>query len=139
MSTITIPAAQLDAFRRAVIVLYSARAGALAHELVALLADDVEVVNVLDSRADLDAVADVLAQLGWASGAGEEARQLTADVGLIEASYQSMLTDAVEDLQARVESADWSTEALARLRTVADGVGDLVGRIERLRRTTGDT
>lgn len=134
MSTITIPAAQLEAFRRAVIVLYSGRADALAHELVALLSDDDQVANVLNRRADLDAVADVVAQLGWASGSDRAARQVTADVALIEACYQSMLTDAVEDLQARVESSDWSPEALARLRTIADGVGDLVGRIERLSR-----
>lgn len=125
----TVPPADADGLRRALIGVYSATCESLSRDLVALSAGDVDLAAIEIHRrraAELDALLD---QLGWTPGPATAPLAIRVDVELLEAGYHSMIVDAVELLHERVESTDWPTAAIARMGGDLEHLGRLLDRV----------
>ena len=110
------------------ILAYSIRADALAHELSRALGEHADVAEVRARRRDLDAAATAMEQVGWVSPKAPTVR-IAADRTLLEAAFRSILTDAVEDLSATAESGDSSAAALQRMRDAVERTRTALDRL----------
>ena len=129
MLEITITGAELDAFRRAMILVYSARVDALSHELGRALGPDLDVDGIRARRHDVDAAAAVVEHIGWEQPQAHAAARVCAERSLLQAALRAMITDAAEELSAAIESRDWSVVAQRRMRGALERIGGLLDRL----------
>jgi hypothetical protein len=114
---LTIPANRVEGVTSTVLGLYGARAEALGASAMAFLEGSDELVELEHARAELRAVEDALADLGWPGGASGESVEIVGPALLLREVMRTALldaADAVVEVISRYEAGGEELPAVGR-------------------------